>query len=288
MMRLKQTGFKVIMFICLMPYLLFSSEIRVVEENIEQKGVIDWTNLAIRAQGSGKPPQAEEDAKRDAILLLTDISGKIQISPDYTINQIHEAGNLISSKIRDLVQGSHLINQNYLTDGAVESLYEMDIKGGILQLVLPPDIKQVDPIKTISTKSNAQDKTDQKETPTGEEKDNETEEMEIIYTSFVFDTRGLNIKPVLIPLIINEKNDIVYGSAFISREFAVQQGTCRYVKDLKTAKAIGLTGEIPLLIKVITHTNNSLVISNKDAQNLTSEPEHLLLLKKCRVIIIVD
>ena len=40
----------------------------------------------------------------------------------------------------------------------------------------------------------------------------------------IIDAKGLNAKPAMSPKVVDENGQEVYGSAYVSREFAVQQG----------------------------------------------------------------
>ena len=103
------------------------------------------------------------------------------------------------------------------------------------------------------------------------------------------DARGLDAKPALVPVLTDEDGKEVYSPAFISREYAVQQGVCVY------ARAIGeqerRVGTRPLLAKGLRTVAGrvcDIVISNADASKIRGDSAHLEMLKQCRVIILLD
>jgi hypothetical protein len=107
----------------------------------------------------------------------------------------------------------------------------------------------------------------------------------------VIDARGINTRPAMAPKILNENGEEVYGSAYVSREFAVQQGMSGYAKDLTAAQSNPRVTNSPLTVKGLRtegHGRSDIVISNADASRLRSASEHLSFLKKCRVMIVVD
>jgi hypothetical protein len=107
----------------------------------------------------------------------------------------------------------------------------------------------------------------------------------------VIDTRGLGITPVMVPKILDEDAREVYGSAFVSREYAVQQGMSGYSKDLAAAQSNQRVADNPLTVKGLRTEgvqHSDVIISNVDASRLRSASENLSFMKKCRVIIVVE
>jgi hypothetical protein len=107
----------------------------------------------------------------------------------------------------------------------------------------------------------------------------------------VVDARGTKFKPALAPVIMDENGKEVYGGAFVSREFAVQKGMCKYVRDIKTARTDASVAQNPLTVKGLRIDNgvlSNIVISNADAAKIRSASEHLSFLKQCRVVIVMD
>jgi hypothetical protein len=83
----------------------------------------------------------------------------------------------------------------------------------------------------------------------------------------------------------------VYGAAFVSREFAVQQGMSGYSRSVQAASQDKRVAGNPLTVKGLRTAENmqsTIVISDADAAKIKSASEHLSFLKKCRVIIVVD
>jgi hypothetical protein len=93
------------------------------------------------------------------------------------------------------------------------------------------------------------------------------------------------------PKILDKNAREVYGSAFVSREYAVQQGMCGYSKDLEKAQSDLRVGDNPLTVKGLRTggaQNSDVIISNVDASRLRSASENLSFMKKCRVILVVE
>ena len=158
----------------------------------------------------------------------------------------------------------------------------MPMYGGFAQLVLPEEIKQIESIKTVSSEN------DTSETVLQESRaDIEAE----TYTGIVVDARGIQFSPAMAPVIVDEKIREVYGSAFVSREFAVQQGMAGYSRDMQTAGQDPRVSGNPLMVKGLGTLENSpstIIISNADASKIKSTSEHISFLKRCRVMIVAD
>ena len=99
------------------------------------------------------------------------------------------------------------------------------------------------------------------------------------------------MRPAMAPKVLDEKGQEVYGSAFVSREFAVQQGMSGYARDLTAAQSNTRVTNNPLTVKGLRTEGSGrsdIVIRSADAASLRGASEHLSFLKKCRVMIVVD
>jgi hypothetical protein len=95
----------------------------------------------------------------------------------------------------------------------------------------------------------------------------------------------------MVPKVVNEDGKEVYGSAWISRDFAVREGMVGYLKDPMQAQSNPRVTDKPLTVKALKVSGDArvdLVISNADAVSLHSASQNLSMLEKCRVIILVD
>jgi hypothetical protein len=112
-----------------------------------------------------------------------------------------------------------------------------------------------------------------------------------VYTGLIVDARGTGVRPAMVPKIRNEEGREVYGSAFVNRQYAVEQGMVGYLKDVEAAKTNPRVTDRPFLVKALKAdgpNKTDLVISNNDAQVLHGMKEHLSFLEKARVIVVVD
>ncbi len=275
------------------------------KEIIEQKanGNINWTRGIIQANGIAVPsekhldaPEARLKALKAAKIVAT--QNLLQIIKEISIDSTTTVGNIISGnetirgKVVDMVQALQPIEPViYMSDGTVEVMLQMSLKGGFSQLVLPSDIKQIESIKPIRPVKPApippSTGTVQVNTPASALKANSS-----IYTGMIVDARGLSeAKPAMAPKIVDETGQEIYGSAFASREFAVQLGMSAYTKDLSAAQKDSRIQHNPIIVKGLKTKNlerSIIVVSNSDASKLRHASEHLSFLRKCRVVIVLD
>lgn len=269
--------FFTLLLVLSIPFVCFSADL------IEKagSGEINWTKKIARAKGIGAPsrsqmglpsarPLAIRAAKLDAYRNLLEAVKGIRVDSSTVITNYSTSEDIIMTKIGGMIRGAKVVKLEYMSDGTVEVTVEMDLNKGFAQLVLPSDIRQVETIKSVAVSENTK---------------------EGVFSGLIVDARGLGVRPAMAPKIIDENRKEVYGSAFVSREFAVQQGMCGYVKDVKAAKENKRVKGNALLVKGIKADgpgSSNIVISNADASKLRSSSKHLSFMRECRVVIIVD
>jgi len=260
----------------------------------KDKGCINWSAGIFKSGGVGAPPaksekksseelqQALNHARTRALKNMLEIVLGTRVNSFGSVGSIASADDIIMAKVETLVKGAKAIKQEYLSDGTVEVTLQMNMHGGFAQFVLPEEIKQIEPIKTVSPENSPS---------TEEPQDTGSASAAEIFTGLVVDARGIQFSPAMAPVIIDEKDREVYGSAFASREFAVQQGMSGYSLDIQTANQNPRVAGNPLTVKGLRTADNlvsTIVISNADASKIKGASEHLSFLKKCRVMIVVD
>jgi len=233
-----------------------------VEQTLQ--GSINWSEGVVQAVGIGAPsekhygkpsarPMALRAAKLDAMRNILEAINGVRIDGSTIVRDYAVESDIIRSKVEGMIQGAEVVKQEYLSDGTIEITMAMSLRGGFSQLVLPDEIKPLESVKPVMTPMK---------------------HSSAVYTGLVVDARGLSARPAMSPKILDETGQEVYGSAFVSREYAVQQGMSGYAKDI-AARTEGLG-------------RSDIVISNADASALRSASENLSFMKKCRVMIVVD
>lgn len=256
-------------------------------------GAIDWTHGYVTARGTGDPATYsyyKKSAKqRQQIVieainkarhnLLETIVG-LRINTESRVIDIVENYPAVMHQLRALTyQAPEVENRRrYLFDGTVEVWSQIKLNGGFSQLILPADIRQIESIKQVMP--------DKKSRLLGT-----SSRSSQIYTGMVVDARGIQAIPVIAPRIFDENLEEVFGPTYASREFAVQQGVARYTTNIWQAKYDLRVSDNPIVVKAlktIWPRRCDFIISNSDADKLRSASEHLLFLRECKVIIVLD
>ncbi len=270
----------------------YGADLRALIE-LKENGAIDWTAGVVEAKGTGVPatynnygkPQAHQPKTiAEAISkarhnLLETIVG-LRINSESRVIDIVEAYPSMMALLRDMVHNAPEIEKlrQYQYDGTVEVWSQMKLNGGFSQLILPPEIRHIEPIKQVLTSKNSIRQQTRRRSSN-------------IFTGMVVDARGMRTVPVLAPRILDENLEEVFGPAYVSREFAVQHGVVRYATDIRKAKFDTRVSDNPLIVKalkVLWPGRCDFIISNADAAKLKSASEHLKFLKECKVIIVLD
>lgn len=249
-----------------------------------ESGYINWTTLAIISTGKGIPSEkfhgnpigrkiAEENALQQAFdnLYLTVLN--VCIDSNSKAVDIQKKNKHFQDQIQQMTENARVLKKEYLSDGTVEITVQMSMNGGFSQLALPDDIRYIESISSIMN---------QKQTSWHKEEK---------YSGLIVDARGLKISTCFAPIIVSKSGDEVYGPQYISREYAVQSGTCIYINSFESASKHHRVGDKPFIVKGIGVKGDRLiniVISNTESSRFKSLIEHLTILKHCRVIIVID
>ncbi len=246
-----------------------------------EHGSVNWSTGIVRVMGKASPEDNKESyqesvlgaARADANRKLIDILMQIQINNTLTVKEYASKSDIILAGIEKTARDAIIVRQFFTSALSVEIIIETSILGGFLQLILPDEIRQI-------SKINPEQKT-QNIKPIGEE----------LFTGLIVDARGLDIKPVLNPVIVSEQGHDIYSSLFISREFAVQNGICKYLCDMDQAISDKRVGNRPIVFKGLRKEgkeNSTIVISMSDYRDFEKATERHQFLKECKVVIVTD
>jgi hypothetical protein len=246
-------------------------------------GEIDWSEQVIRSTGSGAPNPdapniaaarlgAERAAKADALRNILETIKGVRIDSETLVVNAMTQNDVIRTRVQGIVRGARAVKTRYLSDGAVEVTVEIRMASAtapsntLTATVLPP--------QTLGTQTQ-----------------NIPKAGNPVYTGVIFDARGLGIRPAMSPKVLDEDGREVYGSAFVSAEWATKFGIVGYAKDLEASKNNDRVAANPLVVKgaKVSGTGGcDLVISNADAQGMRDMSKNLSFLEQCRVLIVVD
>jgi len=260
-----------------------------VVEKIEGHGCVNWSRGIIYAKGTGKSSEkvgkksqnasTAKRAEEDAYANLFKAVEEVRIDSSERVEDLVEKSEMIRVQLQGMVKGAQMVKREYLSDGTVEVTLALKLTGGLAQLALPEDVRNVPEITPIPGEPSRGNKPENEpSSPTA-------------YTGLVLDARGLQGRPAMAPMIVDENGHEVYGSAYVSRELGVQHGMAAYERNLKTAQNNPRVSNHALTVRALRTVGPGgcdFVISNADSWKIHNVSEHLLFLKKCRVIIVLD
>jgi hypothetical protein len=248
-----------------------------------------WAAGRVVAQGMDDCQESEslklEAAVEKARKNLLDLIFGVRVDAATLVEELAAGDKQLRDEIVGMVEKAPVVEQGKLPEGVAEAVVEMPFSGGFSQMVLPEEITQLQSIRPMPKKeapryANAKASPDAFGIGPSE-----------AYTGLVIDASGLKAVPALAPRILDEKGEQVYGASYISREYAVQTGVCGYSKSLEAALSDARVAGNPLVVKGL-RTNgpalSDIVVSNTDAQKIRGASENLTLLKKCRVMMVLD
>ena len=253
-------------------------------------GEVNWGTGKIVATGFSEPAQKKTEghnfrnealsvARQKAAHTLAGLIGGLSLSGGRTVSDKMDREPSIAEKVSEMVRSAPVVQQNFRSDGAVEIIIAMSIYGGFAQLILPEDIRHIEAIQPVNVKKEKPDptaKTGVGRSPAG---------------GLVIDARGLGITPAMMFSVLDENGKPVYGSAYVSREYAVQWGMAAYVRRIPTGNDFTRVAPGPLVIKGLRAVGigrTDIVISNADAIKLKGAVENLILLRQGRVAVVLD
>jgi len=276
---------------------------------IGDDGSVDWSQQKIKATGIGAPrPDAPPGAQRagaitaaksDALRNLLATARGIFLTSETTVNNAMVENDVIKTKVEGFMRGFTVVDTRYMSDQSVEVDVEIPLSGFLADALLPQvfgggKLISAQPVCPMCGQAWPQGKA----VPPGVQLVNPGTGSQAAtgatggaFTGLIIDVKGLGVMPAMAPKVVDESGNEVYGSKYVSREFAVKQGMVGYDKDVNAARNNQRVTNNPLIIKGLKAggTNQSdIVVSNADAQRIHGAAQSQNFLDKCRVMVILD
>lgn len=242
-------------------------------------GQVDWSQLVISRRFVVDQKATNYDFTVDLFKVIRDINvdSKSRVSDIITSEEKDEIiGILRQPKIKKVT---------FLTDGTKEIVVEVPITGQILDLLTPKDVKVGQPVVKRYCPFCGQPWPEGRPVPPGITlliKD----EIKETFTGVIIDASSFDLRPVLLPRIIDESGHLIYGLPFADRSQVIGYGLLTYLSADDQLLVNERIGNHPLRIKAKGVTGGDIIISNRDARKVHGSKANLGLLKKCRVIVI--
>ena len=291
-------------------------------EVIEQveNGEINWSRGIILAKGSGAPPKeakniaqarlmAERAALGDARRNLMEVLKKVQVDSVSEVEDYLGKNEQLRLSAAAFIQGSTEVKdrRRNLPDGGMEVTLVMNLSGDFLLWMLHP-AKELPVSKTLvpgKPPSQIPPSSEGKEAEPSPEKPQVTEEETLAseakslptladlppFTGLVIDARGLNMRPALIPRVLDVNGQELYQGQYVPPEKAAQSGLALYAKDLTAARTNARVGKKPLIVKgfkVNPDRPSEVLLTGEDSKRVAPFVQKGTFLEECKVMIVLD
>jgi hypothetical protein len=294
-----------VMTVLVLPVLIFG------QGYVQQMGTggnVDWTNQIIRATGIGAPnpnmpiaaqragaiKAAESDALRN---LIATVKG-VNLTSETLVENAMLTSDVITTKVSGAIRGYRKVDTRYLSTGDVEVEIEVPMTGILLDALLPmtfgggalmtglvcptcgqpwPAGKPIPP--ELQAAAQQQGGMSTSAAAGG------------IYTGLIIDARGLGLRPAMAPKVVDEQGEEIYGSRFVSREYAVDIGMVGYEKDINRAQSNERVTNNPLIVKglkVSGPNKTDVVIGADAAASIHNAAANMNFLQHCKVMFVLD
>jgi hypothetical protein len=304
---------------------------------ITGSGQINWTSGEIFATGIGAPPshpmnaaQARAMTERAAFVValrnLLEIVKGVRVDASSVVENFMVKSDVIKTRVDGIVRGAHIVKTQYMSDGSVEVLVAMPMKGALMDTIvpenfgkpsisqqfqvptpatpqpsrpeLPPPLKPVEPKKPVQPAPAPSIPENKPELPKKPEPiapapstpgESTAEFKGGTATGLVIDGRGLGLRPALLPKVIDPQGQEIYVGQVVPRTNAVDQGVAGYARDVNAATNNFRVTDNPAVIKGMRASGaarTDIVVSQADAQTLRQLSRKGDFLQYCRVIIV--
>ena len=268
---------------CVVIALCAVAQIQPVVTGEDGEGSVNWETRVIVSRGIGAPnldlpeaarrPGAIRAAQMVALRNALETVKGIYLNSSTTVQNFMTTNDVITSQINGYLKGfEQKGRERYMSDGSVEVTMEIPLDGigGINDMLLGNSVGDT-PLTTKFQGKKAK--------------------KEVIFSGLIIDCRGLKVKPALSPKVLDEDGKEIYGSAYVTKEWAVKYGVVGYAKTVEGAAKLDRVGDKPGQVKAVKASGDNstdIVISKDDAADIRSASKNLKFLSECRVIFVVD
>ena len=259
---------------------------------------VDWNANVIRATGGGVAPasartmaQARMMARRaaitDAYRQLAEYVGGVNVDSETTVDMAAVQSDVIRTKVQATIRGARIVSEGQTSDGGYEVTMEVpmfgvrSIAGAVMARperieAFPAPVASVDPSPVLTTGSAESSKgSSAAPAPSGRAIGG--------FTGLIVDCRGMDLNPVMSPVIYNENGQPIYGYKNLDYDKVVANGMAGYAKTMEQARRAGSN---PLIVKAVSlkRHNSFPVLSNADANRVLIENGASQFLDKTNVV----
>ena len=256
-------------------FVVMTATVFAAESEIDwEKGVIRATGLAAgktKAPSKGiKRAQARRAAIMDAQRGLAETVQGVQVSSESSMLDLMLQYDIVRTRVDAIIKGMSQVSEKYYDDDTCEVVLEMPMFGSSQALSTASFLPvQNDPViafpqpTTIVTVNSG-------------------------YTGLIIDCRGMNLNPVMSPVIKNNNGQSIYGHENLDYDKIVSRGMAAYASNVNDYVSQSRAGSNPLVVKAVKVEgfNANPVISVADADKILSANQNDRFLDNCAVVFV--
>jgi hypothetical protein len=257
---------------------------QIVQDVPGKAGDIDWTEQSVRATGIGAlnpkiPPSGQRSnalraAKLDALRNMLETLNGVVLTSETTVENAMVASDVIKTRVEGIVKNFRFTAKpRYMSDGSVEVDMEMLLTGKVGDALLPEQMGDKKPaFASLPSSFNYSEPQP--------------------WTGLIVDASGIiDAQPAMVPNVLDESGEGIYGEDFVPRESAVKYGVAEYAASLDAARRnverVGANPRVVTAIRASGLNKSDLVISDKDVETVATISDNTEVYESCKVIIVL-
>lgn len=212
---------------------------------------VDWRRQVLRVVGAGAPDMrasnpaqarlgAERSARAEAGRRLLELAQALPLRAERSVGE-ELAAEAVRARVEKVVGSFRVVRKRYYSDSGVELEAELPLAELAVALVAPNS-----PVPPREESSGR-------------------------YTGLVVDARGLGVRPVLAPRLVDAAGKVLHSAELLTGEARQRTGVAGWFESLEEARASALAGERPLVLKAVQLQGSDLVIDEAEAKRLAQE-----------------
>jgi hypothetical protein len=239
-------------------------------------GKIDWNEREVVAKGIGAPspnmpgpaarPMAIQAARKTALRNALEIIKGIQLDSKTTVADMMLTSDEVTTTVSGYVNNFSESDPKYMADKTIEITVTVPLNDEMLEVLF---------VKEISSPSTA------------DYQKYEGDELE--HTGLVVVVNPKKFKASVVPKILTEEKEEVFGPAFLDRKSAILNGAAKYSTSISDAqKETKRVGNNPLIVNAVAYKNagKDIVVSVEDGNKIKASAKANNFMKDGMIVIV--
>lgn len=274
----------------------------VLVQKLDGASSVDWGRLVVRSVGNsaiaaGDRIQRMEALERAKLAAEENLFGGMQhvsLLGTSRIGDVVDQNSLLQAELKSLSQTFTILDMRSMSDMSVEVDVELPLTGDLMNLVLPRETGKAQlrlsgtPLCPCCGQPWPAGRPVQEGVKLIIPSDGYTSAKGAAFTGLVIDARELDVKPALLPKILSESGEEIYGTNYVIREEAKQIGLVAYRKGIDVAVKDMRVGPMPLVIRALQTgaAKTDIVVSDIDGVLIHAAAKNQNFLNQCRVVVV--